>query len=357
MVTPRRMIENYSRSRDFFESRSDKVRLDFNEYVPHINRKVFNQIIEKINPETFSMYPETNKAYQSLSTYLCRAVDNILLTSGADQAIFLIFNTFCEAGDRVGILEPNFSMYHHYARVIGCEVVKCYYDEIMWNIDLESIYRLIRSNCKMIVITTPNSYTGTTICKDDLNIIVDECYHAGILVLIDEVYFDFSNEDCSDFVDRYDNVICLRSFSKSVGLAGIRAGYLLSNSSIIEYIYRASFGVEINGIAVKAIEYLCGNPEIYNSLVNEIIDSKNYLIKELIGLGFHIRETETNFIPIKPKDKYSLVSYLKTNNVRIRKYPEILTFKDYISLTVGSMEMSESVVKIFKQYGNEKNEI
>ena len=352
MIEPRRLIVDYKRQRGFFESRENKIRLEFNEYVPHIDNKIFQIIMNKISAETFSVYPEMENTYRALSSYLARPVENLLLTSGADQAIFQIFNTFCETNDKIGLVEPNFSMYHHYATIIGCEVVGCYYDAIKWSIEEECIYDLIKKNCKIIVITTPNSYTGTTINKETLNNIIKKCFHAGILVLIDEVYFDFSSEDCSSFVDYYDNVICLRSFSKSVGLAGLRVGYILSNPKIIEHIYRTSFGVEINGVAAKAIEVLCNNSELYSSLVSEILDSKKYLYQELFSLGFQPQKTETNFIPIKPKDKQKLISYLKTHNVRVRKYPNISHFDDYISFTVGTKETSESIISLLKNFGD-----
>lgn len=142
MIEPRRLIVDYKRQRGFFESRENKIRLEFNEYVPHIDNKIFQIIMNKISAETFSVYPEMENTYRALSSYLARPVENLLLTSGADQAIFQIFNTFCETNDKIGLVEPNFSMYHHYATIIGCEVVGCYYDAIKWSIEEECIYDL-----------------------------------------------------------------------------------------------------------------------------------------------------------------------------------------------------------------------
>lgn len=94
-IVAKDLLMNYDRERFFFDTRLNDIRLDFNEYIPHIDNEIFDLILKDITPETFSIYPELKKTYICLSKYLRQPVENILLTSGADQAIFLIFNTFC----------------------------------------------------------------------------------------------------------------------------------------------------------------------------------------------------------------------------------------------------------------------
>ena len=164
------------------------------------------------------------------------------------------------------------------------------------------------------------------------------------------MYQDFSNENCAPLTDFYNNVICIRSFSKSAGLAGLRAGYILSNQSFIDYIYRASFGVEINSIAAKAIEFLCLNPVYFQLLIDNILYSKQYLINQLRQLGFTSYDTETNFIPIKLKNKDKLITFLKEHNIRVRKYPSIQYFEDFISITVGTHDTMNHLVSVLNHF-------
>lgn len=231
------------------------------------------------------------------------------------------------------------------------------YCDSEWNVTENNLNVLIDKGCKLIVITNPNSYTGKSIPRKVLDNFIKKCNEKEILVVIDEVYKDFAKEDCSQFIDEYNNLICIRSFSKSLGVAGLRVGYILSNSEVIKYLYRNSFGVEINSVAAKIVEFFCDNPKYYEQLVNNIIDSKKKFVDKLISIGVSPVDTDTNFIPIKIKERDKLVKYLKENNVRVRIYPHMENFKEYISVTVGNDEIIDKVISLLESFVNSNKEI
>ena len=101
----------------------------------------------------------------------------------------------------------------------------------MWSL----CFRPLSPKTKLIFLCTPNNPTGGLISKKDIIKILES---TDALVVVDEAYFEFSGVNNVDLLNDYNNLFILRTFSKVLGLAGMRIGYGLSNPEIIEYMYR-----------------------------------------------------------------------------------------------------------------------
>ena len=133
----------------------------------------------------------------------------------------------------------------------------------------------------MIILANPNSPTGTVINKKKILDITKKAQKYNIPVIIDEAYYGFYNYSFIKEINKYKNLIILRTFSKSYGLAGLRAGYLISNKSIIKELFKFKPMYEINSIACKVLEIFLKHKDLEKSFIKRGVGWKKLFSKRI----------------------------------------------------------------------------
>ena len=135
---------------------------------------------------------------------------------------------YVDSGDEVIVINPTYAMYHVYSKMFDAQLVKVDFDK---NLALppERIIEEISPATKLVCIANPNSPTGTVFPIQDLEKIIKVASKNEALVLVDEAYYQFWGFSAIDLVLEYDNLIVIRTFSKALGLASARLGYVVSN--------------------------------------------------------------------------------------------------------------------------------
>lgn len=166
------------------------------------------------------------------SLYATIKPDEILMHTGAQEAIFDFMNVVLEKGDHVVSMFPAYQSLYEVAASAGCEIARWELrpDNGEWKLDFGELENLIRPNTKAIIVNTPNNPTGYTLTKaeiDKLCAVADRC---GAYVFADEVYrgLDLDGEERPWVADVYDRAVSLGVLSKSYGLAGLRIGWVAS---------------------------------------------------------------------------------------------------------------------------------
>ncbi len=172
-------------------------------------------------------------------------MEEVLVHSGAEEAIFNFMNVFLQKGDHVICQFPVYQSLYEVANAIGCEVTRW---ELRrngeeWSFDVDELKDLVRPETKLVVINNPNNPTGYLVSNRDLMKIASFTEERGIFVFSDEVYrgleLDQSTEKQKSFADVSDNSLALGVMSKSYGLAGLRIGWVVShNKSVLESMTR-----------------------------------------------------------------------------------------------------------------------
>ena len=127
----------------------------------------------------------------------------------------------------------------------------------------------------------PNQPSGRIIKKDLINKIIKKARSKNKYIIIDEAYIDFSNQkSCSQMVREYKNLIILKTFSKSTGIAGLRIGYMICNPNISKIINVIRPVFDISYFSVKVAEYFLLNPKILKNYLKEIQICKKFVVQE-----------------------------------------------------------------------------
>lgn len=242
----------------------------------------YNVLLKNID-ENLNFYPENKalKLIESACNFYDINKDKIIATNGSDEAIDLIIRTFCNpAEDAILVLEPTFSMYKQYAVAFGLKVqhVELKEGDVSWNFDENELIKVAKEKkVKMIFIPNPLANVGNLIEKQKILKIIKSL--PDKIVVIDEAYIEFCSLENSllSELDKYKNIVVLRTFSKFFGLAGIRLGFVFTNFQ--SEVMKIKSPYNVNSITCQI------GVNVLNNITNDIIKQKqNEILQKRIEL-------------------------------------------------------------------------
>jgi histidinol-phosphate aminotransferase len=351
----KKWVDSICRIRGTFITRLNSLRLDKNERTTKFSEDIFNQIISKIRQEHLLAYPETEVLYDKLATTLGVKQSQIVLTAGSDAGIKNCFELVVERGSQVITISPTFAMVDIYAQLYDVSQIK-----IGFNADLslqkEKLFDSISQETSLIIIANPNSPTGTLISNEDIDAVVNKAQQYGAIVLIDEAYFGFCKQTALSLVQKYNNLVISRTFSKAFGLAGCRVGFLVAQSNLAQRLYRYRPMYEVNAIGVIAAIEMLDRVEILEDYLSEVEKGRAFIKETLDALGYKYFDTETNFIHIDFGEKSNLIEKcLSKNKVLVRGGPSVQGYENFLRITIGPVETMVIFAEILKRCINSKD--
>lgn len=325
----------YSSARDEFNKSDNYIYLDANEssYDNGYNRYPNNKHPELIT--LISNYKKLNK-------------DELVLCNGTDELIDLVIRVFCEPGkDKIITLNPTYGMYEVSAKINNVKNVKIDLDH-NFQIDIEKVKSQFDDLTKIIFITNPNNPTGNCFNEDSIIEIIES--FNGI-VFIDEAYIDYSNNSLISKLNMYQNLIISQTFSKALGLAGIRLGVGYSNCNLISYLKKVKPPYNVNLLTEKkAIENI-SSTYLDNSQIKETILERNKLEKKLENFPFvkKVYPSDSNFLLVKVSNANNLYKYLLDNGIVVRNRSQIKGCEECLRITVGTPKQNNLLINVLKR--------
>lgn len=328
-----------------------KYKLDANESPYNLpNNVLINFINYLMNEENLNIYPDSDSTAlrTEIAKFYSVEIENIVCGVGSDQLIDYITKVFLEVGEKIAILKPTFSMYELSARLNHGDVHVINLDDEFKTDISRLIQEVNENNIKILFLCTPNNPTGNSFTIDGIKKIIK---NTNCIIVVDEAYAEFSDDTMIPFIDKYENIIVLRTFSKAYGLAGVRVGYAIGNEKIIDAINIVKAPYNLSTLSeVLAVEAL-KNADEYKKRIKDIIVEKDKLYKALSQINWlKAHESDANFILIDSKKNVS--SYLEENGILVRvisenKNPEI---KERIRISVGIEHTNEKLIALLKDF-------
>jgi histidinol-phosphate aminotransferase len=304
----------------------------YNRYPDPLQMDVKTRILAKLNP--------------SLSVY------NIFCGNGSDEAIDLLIRAFCEPKrDSIMVFPPVFAMYEKCAQInnVGIQQVQLTKD---FQLDIPAIKAAITNETKMIFVCHPNNPSGNLIHSEEIKIILDS--FNGILV-IDEAYIDFSHgSSWVNAIQKYDNVVVLRTFSKAWGMAALRMGLAFGSKPVIEVLNKIKMPYNININTSKLVSEALGGEHFYKlkEMVTEIIQEREHLTLQLSWLSCvkKIFPSDANFLLVKFDDPKQAYNFLKSKGVIVRDRSNLPLCEGCLRITVGNKKENKQLLEALKLY-------
>lgn len=270
--------------------------------------------------------------------------ENIFLSNGSDDILNFAFMAF----GHKGAIFPDitYGFYTVFAELHGVE-----YEEIPLKDDFTIDYKDYLAKDKLIVIANPNAPTGNLRPLEEIEEIVRT--NPDSVVVIDEAYIDFGGVSAYKLTEKYDNLLTVRTFSKSRSMAGARLGYAIGAKGIIDDLMRIKFSTNpynINRLTTTLGEATVDAEPYYKEKCREIMDVREYTYKMLTDEGFEVLPSKANFLFAKHPaiDGEKLYTELKKRNILVRHFTKerICQFN---RITIGTKEQMDKLLDAIKE--------
>jgi len=338
------------------KKRTGFLRLDMNEGVPGLPDGFVEGIIKNITPEYLATYPEYKVLREKIAFHNGLKPENITLTNGSNGAIKHVFDAYISAHERVLIADPTFAMYSIYCKMLNAEMLSVEYNADL-SFPVEKFTDMMSSRIKLAVLVNPNNPTGTALDHKTLMAIVKKAFENNILIIVDEAYFYFYPQTVIKEINKFENLIVLRTFSKLCGMAALRLGYSASCPSIADNLKKVKPTYDVNRVAVLFGEKLLGSPEIIENLIRAANEGKKYLTGQLSKNNIEYKSGQANFVLIKCGQKVKpVIDSLKEKKILVSGGFKEPFLRNYIRVTTGNKNVMEIFWKAFCNIWDEKND-
>ncbi len=311
-------------------------------------------VLERISSEEvlkLNLYPDPDCSVlrNKLAELYGFDSDNIFVSNGSDEILSFAFMAFCS--EETGAVFPNISygFYKVYGDLYNVDYTEAPLTE---NFELD-INDYLNVN-KTVVIANPNAPTGLSISVESIEKIVVS--NPQNVVLIDEAYVDFGGKSCIELVKKYNNLLVVRTYSKSRSMAGARLGYAFGSKELISDLNRIKYSTNpynINRLTLAAGEAAVDDNDYYVECCEKIVEVREYSKGRLKELGFEYLDSDSNFIFARSKKIGGEEYYkkLKENGVLVRHFSNPV-ISDFVRITVGTKaqmdRLFEETEKILK---------
>jgi histidinol-phosphate aminotransferase len=328
------------------EGRAGKLRLDFNENTVGCSPAAL-RALRRMTAEQLCIYPEYEASQRRLARHFGVRASEMLFTNGVDDALRLLMDTFVEPGSAVLLPEPTFTMYCFYAEIAGARVVAERYDADMC-FPLEGILRALRRSPRLLCLANPNNPTATLLDLKTLARILDAAPRT--LVLVDEAYYEFADVTVLPWIRRRANLVVSRTFSKAVGLAGLRLGALFACTGVADAMRRTCTPFPANYAALVAAEAAMNDRQFLRRYVRQIRESRRQLVRGLESLGARVFPSAANFLLVDFGPGGSrLVRRLAKRDILLRDRAGELGRDGFVRVTVGTPAQTRSLLRAIEE--------
>ncbi|MGK7938607.1 MAG: histidinol-phosphate transaminase [Crocosphaera sp.] len=324
---------------------TDYIKLNTNEnpYAPPDG--IFNNLEAELKKVRLYPDPVSTQLRKAASCIFGVSHEQILAGNGSDDILNIALRTFVNPGETVAFLEPTYSLYETIARVHGAKIIT-----IPTNDKFELDSPLICSEAKLIFLASPNPPLGKHLNRKYLE---ETCKEASGVVLIDEAYVDFSDENHWGFIKQYNNVIISRTMSKSYSLAGVRVGFGISSPVIIEEMNKVRDSYNLDRIAQTLATNCFNFQDYFQEIWKQVRATRNRLITSLRNLDFFVFDSDSNFVLASPQwvEASELYNQLKERKVLVRYFKQT-PINNYVRITVGTDAEIDRLLEVIEQLKN-----
>ncbi len=327
----------------------DFTLLDFNERTVPVSQPIVDALQHFISDGRLQQYPSYGNIVERLAQYTGVDATQVMITNGSDQGIDLIFRALSRPSnekDAEAIIPgPSFAMYNQCAKVEAMQIIEPQYSKEA-GYPLAEVLAAITPNTAIIVVSNPNNPCGTLVGNDVIEQLAKAAPHAAILV--DECYYEYSQQSSASLLASHTNIFITRTFSKTWGIPSLRFGYLLASSTHIDALTNVRGPYDINQLAIVAANAALDNPEYTEQYVNEVMNTAKPQFEAWLdqnNIDYWV--SKANYIWAFFDNADAVNEALKQQNILVR--PKALNGKTGLRITIGTVEQTTNLIAVCEQ--------
>lgn len=298
--------------------------------------------------ESFGIYPDgaARELRRTVADFQGVDPEQLIFSSGLDELIQIISRAMLSEGTNTVMSTETFPQYRHHAIIENAEVREVPHKNGYH--DLPEMAKQIDEKTKIVWICNPNNPTGTYVNKRELEDFL-QAVPENVLVVLDEAYHEYAMaEDYPETIpllDKYKNLLVLRTFSKAYGLAAFRIGYGVGDSSFIQKLEVVRLPFNSNALAQKAAIVALKDQQFVEKSVsqNEIELQKLVQFCERHNIDYYPSQTNFIFLKMSGEESAKLFQSLLENGIIVRPFP------NGVRITIGTKEENDELLNVLEE--------
>lgn len=300
------------------------------------------EAIRSISPDALRRYPSpTADEFRQAASRL-HGVDPswILAGNGSDDVLQIALRTYCGAGDVLASPDPTYSLYPVLAELADVTFVRVPWSDA-WSLPVDA---LLATGARAIFFANPNAPSGTWVEPSAVAALAER---TEALVLVDEAYVDFADDNCVRLIAQHPNVLVARTVSKGYGLAGLRFGYAIAHPDVIAQMTKVKDSYNCDVIAIRAAAAAIEDQEYARARWADVRLQRERLSSALAARGCLVIPSHANFVlatvppGVNAGEVYGAV---KRGGVLVR-YFDAPGLRDKLRITIGTHEEMHALLE------------
>jgi histidinol-phosphate aminotransferase len=289
-------------------------------------------------------HPSNEPLRSALARRFDVAPDQVVVTCGADEALFLLATAYLGPSRAAVTVDPYFSMFRVVTESVGATLRTLPVD-LDWHVPLEALLSEVRQpNVGVVWLCSPNNPTGLTLSADFVRTVLRAV--PDTLVALDEAYAEIAGASLSDVVLTEPNGVLVRTFSKGYGLAGARVGYLVAQRDVAQTVETIRLPQNMTAFGIAAACRALDDQDGLQRRVAEIVAERQRLARELSNRGWQLLPSEGNFVlGSPPRSAVDVANWLQSAGLIVRSYPAHPRLKDWVRIAVRSPEDDDRLLR------------
>lgn len=300
------------------------------------------RVLAQADVSRLSRYPSaySMELKRALADYAGVDSSMIVVGCGSDDVLDSAIRSLAQRGESLAQLDPSFSMIPVFAQVSGISVIRISRAVS----DLASAFA--GSAARLTYLCSPNNPTGEVLSPNVVEAIVST---ARGVVIIDEAYAEFAENNSLDLLCRYDNVLITRTMSKAFGIAGLRIGYGIGSPAIIERVEAARGPYKVSALAeCAALAVFLNDLDWIKDKAYEAVTNRRRFVTELSAMGYCPLDSEANFVLVPVENSAAVESAMRGCSVAVRRFDKLAGIGDAVRIGIGPWPMMERCLDAFR---------
>ena len=306
------------------------------------------RLVREAGPGALTGYPSVyaDALREAVSDRFGVARECVATGCGSDGLIDALFRAAGEPGERIAYPAPTFSMVGIFARMNGMEPLPA---PAGGNGDLTA---LLDPAPAVVYLCRPNNPTGGTAARARVEALVEAAGADGPVIVIDEAYADYADDDFLHAAAASRRLVVLRTFSKAYGLAGLRAGFAVGAPEVILEIEKSRGPYQVNRLAEAAAALALRDAEGWiPRVVAGVRKERRRLTDALRARGWAPLDSDANFVllPLPGRSAREVVAALRERGIAVRPFPDLAGIGDAVRISVGRAEENYRFLAALKE--------
>ena len=321
----------------------DVIKLNTNEN-PHPPSARALAALRSVEPDSLRRYPRpfADEFRESAATVLGVAPDWVLVGNGSDDLLTMLLRSVADSERPIAYPMPTYVLYRTLAQMQDAPAIEVPFDDT-YTLPTEA---LAATGAALTLVASPNSPSGNRTGNDVLASLAARL--DGILA-IDEAYVAFASGNALALTRQCENVIVLRTLSKSHSLAGLRLGFAVAQPTLIGGLAKVKDSYNVGAVSARVGAAAIRDTAHTQATVEQVCASRERLSRALSDVGFRVWPSEANFLLVRPPDGDASGVYrgLKAQGILVRFFDEPM-LRDKLRITVGTDDQNDRLMVSLK---------